>query len=302
MHPTCKHLATLAVSILLLNCAANTEQPEQALPIQQETDKAETLSNFKTTTIETSNGTITVEPTVVSSTDRTASIQHDELLEITQSEYSDPLEFINRPIFTFNHYTYKYALAPLARGYKAILPQPVRTSVANAFDNIREPLNLINNSLSGEFSEAANNLGRFAINSTIGLLGLFDPASSWFGIDKKPQNVSQTLTKYNIGSGAYIVLPILGQSDIRGTFSIISEGLVHPINYALDTPSNNYARALDGFDDFSIQADTYMTLFESSEDPYIYFRNQYIQSTNRDEMVADKANSEVNIGGAGRDE
>lgn len=298
-----KHFATLAISILLFNCAASNQSPEQAPQSQklQQEDKAQTLSNYQSTTIQTSNGPITITPTVIAPTDKALNSE-DEPLEIVRSDYSDPLEFINRPIFTFNHYSYKYALIPLSNGYKALLPQPVRTSIGSLFDNIREPLNLINNAVSLEFSEAGNNFGRFVINSTVGILGLFDPASAWFGIEKKPQNIAQTLIKYNVGSGAYLVLPILGQSDIRGAASIVGESFIHPINYVLDSPENTIARAVDGFDDFSKQADTYEKLFEQATDPYIYFRNQYIQSTNRDELSQKRSNSEVNLGGGATNE
>jgi len=287
----------LVVTILsgLSACNSAPEQadvPQQTIP-ESSADKVKTLSAYKPTQIETSNGTITVQPTVVATTDEV-----NERLEInSETEYYDPLEFINRPLFTFNHYTYKYALIPLSKGYKAVLPEPVRDSVSKAFDNIREPLNLLNNGLSGEFSEAGNNLGRFLINSTVGVFGLFDPASSWFGIEKKPQSFAQTLMKYDVGSGAYIVLPLLGQSDLRGTTSVISESLIHPTQYIFGSPEDTAARAVDAVDDFSRQADLYVTLFEQSDDPYIYFRNQYIQSTNRDEMAETKVFSEVNIVG-----
>ena len=303
-----RSIAFLAFSVFLFNCSmkpeladtagSNTPQTgtEASLEVvQADESKSATLSEYKQTTIQTSNGEITIEPTVISATDQ-LQVGEDAPLEVQLTEYSDPLEFINRPIFAFNHFSYKYALIPLAKGYN-LLPEPVRNSVSNVFNNIREPLNLVNNALTGDIGEAGSNLGRFLINSTIGILGIFDPADAWFGIEAKPQNFAQTLMRYNVGSGAYIVLPFLGQSDVRNTTSIIGEGLVHPLNYALDSPENTIARAIDGLDDFSTQMDTYVKLYEAADDPYIYFRNQYIQSTNRDEMALDQAQSEVNISG-----
>lgn len=281
-------------SVIACSSAPSHEEiaAEQTPTVKPEPSKAQELSNYKATQIQTSNGVITVQPTVVAPTD-----ELNESLEIASSEYYDPLEFINRPLFSFNHYTYKYVLIPVAKGYKAVIPEPARNSIANAFDNLREPLNLLNNGLSGEFSEAGNNLGRFLINSTVGLLGLFDPASDWFGIEEHPQTIAQTLMKYDVGSGAYIVLPILGQSDLRGTTSVVSESLIHPVTYVFNSPEDTAVRVVDGVDDFSRQSDLYITLFEQAEDPYVYFRNQYIQTMNRDDMAREAAKSEVNIVG-----
>lgn len=263
-------------------------------------DKVATLSGLQKTEIQTSNGLITVEPTVVSTSD---DVVLEEALEVSgEDDYYDPLEVINRPIFQFNHFTYKYALIPLAKGYNNIVPQVARSSIARAFDNIREPLNLINNGLSGEFNEAGSNLGRFLINSTIGIFGLFDPAKSWFGIEQKPQSFAETLMKYDVGSGAYIVLPILGQSDVRGTTSVVAESIAHPTKYIFNSPEDSVVRVADGFDDFSTQADLYIKLVEQSDDPYIYFRNQYIQGMNRDELIESKPVSEMNATGKGRNE
>lgn len=299
-----QNIITICLSMLLYNCAFNTHSEDQQLTANAQRSeglevmegsetKEEALSDYESSTIETSNGTIEIEPTVVSSTDAALEESNMDLL-IAEGEYNDPLEFINRPIFKFNHAAYKYALIPLTKGYHYITPKPVKNSIGNVFDNIREPLNLINNGLSGEFSEAGINLGRFLINSTIGILGIFDPASAWFEIEEEPQNLAQTLAKYNVGSGAYIVLPILGQSDVRGTTSIVTEGVFHPTSYVLDSPDDTLVRIIDSVDDFSSQADLYMTLYEQASDPYEYFRNQHIQSINRDEMADDKQISEVN--------
>ncbi|MGQ8364444.1 MlaA family lipoprotein [Glaciecola sp. 1036] len=275
----------IVVLFSLAGCATNNADNQQTATSNQENtqanDKVTQLSQAKPTTIQTSNGEITINPTVISATD--ANLGEDSLAP--DQAYYDPLEWLNRPIFTFNHYAYTYALIPLAKGYNKVVPDPVKKGVDNAFDNIREPLNLLNNALTGEFSDAGRNLGRFLINSTIGIVGLFDPASDWFDIKKEPKTFAETLMDYDVGSGAYIVLPLLGQSDLRGTTSIIGEGLIHPIGEVVDSPDDFYLRTFDGFDDFSAQADLYIELYESSEDPYLYFRNQHIQSTNRNELM-----------------
>ncbi|MGB3726137.1 MAG: VacJ family lipoprotein [Glaciecola sp.] len=291
---------TLTIGCCLVITPACTNVPQKSEVLAEPTQapqpsvsKVQELSNYKATKIQTSNGVITVEPTVVAPTDQ----QNDSLEIVSQVEYYDPLESINRQIFNFNHHAYKYVLIPVSNGYKAILPEEARDAIARASDNLKEPLNLLNNGFSGEFTEASNNLGRFLINSTVGLLGFFDPATAWFGIDKHPQTVAETLMKYNVGSGAYVVLPILGQSDLRGTTSVLSESVIHPVNYILSSPESTVVRVSDGVDDFSRQSELYMTLFKQANDPYIYFRNQYIQSVNRDKIANEKARAEVNIVG-----
>lgn len=284
----CAFLLVLSIAISLgSGCASKA--PEQATdvnivsaePASSDT-KAQQLSESKTTTIQTTNGPISIEPTVISATDQ-------NMLEELTVDYYDPLESFNRKMFAFNHVTYKYALIPLADGYKAVFPEAVRSKVTNAFDNIREPLNLLNNTFSGNFVDAGANLGRFLLNSTIGILGLFDPASSWFEVAPKKQTIGDTLADYGVGSGAYVVLPILGMSDLRNSTSLLGESFIHPIPAITDSPTDTYLRSFDGFNDFSAQSSSYITLYEKASDPYEYFRNQYIQQQNRLENEVQKS-------------
>ena len=279
---------------LVSACAQSPDRQKQALS-QDKSAPAETLSNFKKTTIETSNGTLEVAPTIVSTDDNSLATNANDAEE--NQAYYDPIEPLNRAIFKFNHFTYQYALIPIAKGYNYITPEPVQSSIANVFDNLREPLNLVNNTLSGEVKDAGVNISRFLINSTIGLLGLFDPAEDWFEIKEAPKSLAQTFSTYNVGSGAYIVLPILGQSDVRSATSTITESVFHPVGHILNSPDDVIARGVDAVDDLSDQADLYMTLYEQASDPYIYFRNQYIQGVNRDQKVLNQTSSNINATG-----
>ena len=267
--------------LILSGCAS---QLDEATKIEQgpveETEERKTgvqkLTQGETASVTTSQGTITVSPTVVAVADGTTSTG--------EPYYHDPWEGFNRAMFQFNNVTYRYALHPIADGYNYVVPAPVRDKIGNAFDNLREPLNLVNHALTGEIGKAGNNLGRFLINSTIGLLGLFDPADSWFGLGPEKQTLATTLQHYDVGSGPYLVLPILGPADPRGAFSTLTEGLVHPVNYIAQPPETYQLRIGEGIDDFSQQSDTYRTLYDKADDPYIYFRNQYIQGQRRDEL------------------
>lgn len=291
-----KHRYTLIwlLAIVLAGCAAKTEpaasdnnslsssQTDKANQVLSEPTAAEKLSSGKATTITTSQGTLELEPTVVDM-EPLAKDGADADGAANASLYHDPLEGWNRAVFRFNHLSYSYVLIPVAKGYEKVLPVPVRHKVSNAFANIREPLNLVNNALTGDFNGAASNLGRFLINSTVGILGLFDPASAWFEIAESKQSIADTLSHYQVGNGPYLVLPILGQSDVRGATSVVGEALLHPLNQLVDVPELYYLQGLNVINSFSDRANLYQTLYKQAEDPYIYFRNQHLQGIKRDE-------------------
>ena len=260
--------------------AVNAPSPETATasaPPEQQ------LSANEPVTVTTSQGEVTVRPAVVSVAE--SSVKNPQTMPV----YDDPWEGFNRQMFAFNHVAYEYVLTPVSDGYTAVVPGGVRDSVGNFFSNLREPLNLLNNVFSGEMKDAGSNLGRFLINSTVGLLGLFDPATEWFDIAPKRRSIGDTLAGYGVSAGPFVVLPLLGQSDVRGGFSVLTEGFVHPVNHVADAPQNYQLRAFDGVDDFSEQSDTYHTLYNNADDAYLYFRNQYLQGRARDLMYEEDA-------------
>jgi phospholipid-binding lipoprotein MlaA len=269
--------------------AANSSNSTSNNAVQkQSVSPAEQASLGQQQTLTTSSGEVIVKPTVIAPVKEDTTIVNNELV------YNDPLESINRAVFTFNHYSYSYVLSPLASAYDTVTPDPVQDSIGNIFDNLREPLNLLNNALSGEGNKAGANLGRFLINSTVGLLGIFDPASAWFEIEPEKKRINDVLATYNVGTGAYIVLPFLGPSDARSTSSFIVEGLVHPTKAIFSNPELYYVRGVDAFDDFSEQSELYLTLYEQASDPYIYFRNQYIQAQLRNQLYLKEENRSLN--------
>ena len=279
--------ALIICLFLLGGCASAPDTPENSAVQPQDNKQsqnnepalAEELAKGKDVTVQTSQGAVSVSPVVVAVGDPPESGNPGG-----EVYYNDPWEGFNRAMFSFNNVSYQYVLLPLADGYHYVVPGVVRDKIGNAFDNLREPLNLVNNTFAGEFSEAGANLGRFLINSTVGLLGLFDPASDWFDIKPQKQTIANTLQRYDIGSGPYLVIPILGPSDSRGALSTLTEGFVHPVNYIAEPPESYQLRIFEGSDDFSNQSDTYRKLYEQAEDPYIFFRNQYIQGQRRDEL------------------
>ncbi len=131
----------------------------------------------------------------------------------------DPFEPMNRAVFSFNEAADDYVIKPIAQAYKFVLPEFVRTGVTNFFSNINDVLIAANNLLQAKPVEAANDIGRFLINSTIGVLGLFDVATD-MGLDKNREDFGQTLGVWGFSDGPYVVLPFFGASNVRDTVGL----------------------------------------------------------------------------------
>lgn len=131
----------------------------------------------------------------------------------------DPFEPMNRAVFSFNEAADDYVIKPIAEAYKFVLPEFVRTGVTNFFSNINDVLIAANNLLQAKPVEAANDIGRFLINSTIGVLGLFDVATD-IGLDKNREDFGQTLGVWGFSDGPYVVLPFFGPSNVRDTVGL----------------------------------------------------------------------------------
>jgi phospholipid-binding lipoprotein MlaA len=126
----------------------------------------------------------------------------------------DPLERMNRGTHRFNDAVDRAVLRPVARGYRDHVPAPVRVSVNNFLENLAYPTTIVNNLLQGKVKDTFNDIGRFAVNSTIGLAGLFDPATR-FGFARNDEDFGQTLGRWGVPSGPYLVLPFFGPSSMR---------------------------------------------------------------------------------------
>lgn len=133
---------------------------------------------------------------------------------------ADPFESFNRSMDAFNQQVDNLAVKPVARAYLAVVPEVVRMGVSNFFSNLADVLVGLNNLLQGKPTAAASDFGRVAINSTIGVLGLFDVASD-MGLKKNNEDFGQTLGKWGAGPGPYLVLPLFGPSSVRDAFGVI---------------------------------------------------------------------------------
>ncbi|MGH6609756.1 MAG: MlaA family lipoprotein [Burkholderiaceae bacterium] len=131
----------------------------------------------------------------------------------------DPLETFNRQVFEFNDVVDRAVLKPVAEVYRDVLPQGMRDCIGNVFSNFREPSNAVNNLLQGKPVDAASDVCRLVVNSTMGLLGCFDVARQ-MGLEKHSEDFGQTLGRWGIGNGPFLVVPILGPSTLRDAIGI----------------------------------------------------------------------------------
>jgi len=152
-----------------------------------------------------------------------------------QGVYSDPLSGFNEPMFTFNLKLDDWVLRPIGSGYASIAPQPVRESVGRFFNNVRVIPRFANNLFQLKLAEASGEVARFGINTTIGIIGLFDPADEWFGLKEHPNDFGLTIRYYNIPTGPYVMLPFFGPSTIGDTVGLVADGAMDPMSYLIPT-------------------------------------------------------------------
>lgn len=190
----------------------------------------------------------------------------------------DPFERINRAVFSFNETADQYVVKPIAEGYQFILPEFVRTGVTNFFSNINDVLIAANNLLQGKPGNAASDIGRFFVNSTIGVLGLFDVATD-MGLDKNREDFGQTLGVWGIGDGPYVVLPFFGPSNVRDTVGFVVDV---ETDFMINTNKLNSDEkiAINGLRIINRRADLLdagQLLEDAAFDKYSFLRDGYLQ-------------------------
>jgi len=188
---------------------------------------------------------------------------------------ADPIEPVNRAVFWFNDKLYFYFLKPVARSYR-IVPEQGRVSMGRFFSNLAAPVRFVNSLLQLRMKDAGGELGRFCLNSTVGLAGLLDPAKT-LGIDKKEEDFGQTLGHYGVGQGFYLVLPFLGSSSLRDGLGDVVDRFFDPQTYLLTTWERLGATGLEAVNFLSLDKETYESIKRDSLDPYLFIRNAYAQ-------------------------
>jgi len=195
-----------------------------------------------------------------------------------KAEIADPLEPVNRVTHQFNDKLYFWALKPVAQGYKAVVPEPARIGVKNFFSNLGFPARFLSCLLQTDFSGAATEAGRFTINTVWGIGGLLDPSSGKeLNLQSQDTDLGQTLGVYGVGQGFYIVWPILGPSSPRDTISIAGDYFLSPVSYISPWYAWLGVRTYEEVNATSLRIGDYEALKEAAIDPYVAFRDAYIQ-------------------------
>lgn len=212
---------------------------------------------------------------------------------VTAEEVNDPLEGYNRWMTHFNNTLFDYVLDPIFTGYDFILPEPVRVSVNNVFNNLYYPVSLVNNLLQLKFDHALSETGRFIVNSTFGFAGMFDPAWEGLGVEPHVEDFGQTLGYYGVGGGFPIVLPFFGPTNLRDLSGDLLDFYVNPIYYVEVREYNIAENTYQGwglvtykkFNKFSLYEEEYKQLRKEAVDFYPMVRDAYEQ--NRDKLISE---------------
>ena len=201
----------------------------------------------------------------------------------TGSSKNDPLEPMNRAIFQFNEVVDDNIFEPVAKTYKYITPDPVETGVSNFFSNIGEVSTIANDVFQFKFKQAGYDFLRFSINTTIGVLGIFDVATS-VGLKKNNEDFGQTLGYWGIPQGPYLVLPFFGASTFRDAPGLYADMQISPINQ-LDNEEELTLNALNAISTRARLLRATKILDTAAKDKYIFIRESYLQK--RESMVND---------------
>jgi phospholipid-binding lipoprotein MlaA len=194
----------------------------------------------------------------------------------TPGEVNDPLEPLNRGVFTFNEKADELVLKPVAQGYRAVTPGFLRTGVSNFFSNLGEPVNAVNNLLQGKAAAAFSDVGRFAMNSVIGIFGLWDVATP-AGIEKSNEDFGQTLGAWGVQGGPYLVLPLLGPSTVRDTVGRFADSPLSPQRYIERVDVRNSLYVLNVVNVRSELLDASKVLDVAALDRYSFVRDAWLQ-------------------------
>jgi len=208
----------------------------------------------------------------------------DDYADAPLQVIADPLEGWNRFWFGFNDVFYSYVFRPLHKVYAFVTPQELRTGLKNVLVNALFPVRFVNSLLQGKFLAAGVEFGRFFLNSTMGLGGLFNVAKdkkTIVPVDPEGEDFGQTLGVWGIGPGIYLVWPIIGPSTVRDTVGRAADWLIDPLLFVPGTTTMNMVSAgiwgglrFNAVDD---TLETYETIKKAAVDPYISMRDMYVK-------------------------
>ena len=201
----------------------------------------------------------------------------------TQANVTDPYEGFNRTMHGFNDGLGSYIFKPIVDGYKWVTPDLLETGVSNVFLNLKGINVVLNDFLQGKLQQGAEDTGRFLLNSTVGLGGIFDVAT-YAGLEQNEEDFGQTLAVWGVPSGPYLVLPILGPSTFRGVPGTVFDTAANPISY-LTWPVAAPIAAMAGIDRRATADGSLQFIDEAAVDSYVFTREAYLQ--HRDYLATD---------------
>jgi phospholipid-binding lipoprotein MlaA len=213
----------------------------------------------------------------------------DEYLDENTASISDPYESFNRKMFNFNDAMFNKVVEPLSKGYDFLVPKKIQEHIGKLFLNARMPVRFFNCIFQGKYRSASSEMGRFLINSTIGLGGIFDPADAHFYIESTNEDFGQTLGYHGADTGPYIVLPFLGPSSRRNIIGLIGDIALDPLTWLaiMDVEPQGAiwgARVLDKTNKFSSSIrDQYIDIRKGALDPYIAVQDAFVK--NREKLI-----------------
>ena len=203
-----------------------------------------------------------------------------------QHEYDDPFEGYNRAMFSFNYQVDKYVIKPVAEGYRAVTTPFIRERISSVIDNLKEPVSAGNHLLQADPEASVKSLSRFVINSTLGLVGMFDVAEGW-GLPKDKTTFNETFAKWCIPQGPFIVLPLMGPSTPRAATGMALDFVFDPVYWATYQDANVHDKAswgyaiAQGITAREAALDILDDLERNSVDFYATMRSAYLQNQSK---------------------
>lgn len=188
----------------------------------------------------------------------------------------DPLEPFNRGVYGFNEAVDRAVLKPVATAYKAVTPQPVRSGVGNFFANLEDAWSAVNSVLQLKIQSAAENFMRFTVNSTLGLAGVIDIASE-MRIERHPEDFGQTLGRWGVGAGPFVMLPLLGPSTLRDTVALPVDSRGDIVTNVEHVASRNSLKALNLVDLRASYLKAGSVIDDAALDKYSFTRDAFLQ-------------------------
>lgn len=205
----------------------------------------------------------------------------DDFEQEVSASIHDPLEPINRVIFNFNDGLYRHIVKPFARTYSKIVPDPVERGIGNVFENLEFPARFVSNSLQGRFGQAGKETGKFIINTTAGIGGIFRASDKYPELNTTKEDIGQAFGRWGFGHGFYIVLPFMGPTSFRDLVGDFADGAVEPIpepwSQIDDETDRLIVRAIGIVNDIPSLMDIYESMKRSAVDPYASVRDGYTQ-------------------------